>query len=467
MTANWYIIPAALMAALVPLALIATRQELRKVRLRLVEELRTTLFKHQPDLPQLELIAARYRASEESSGPAGSDQDPAGKPRQGLVMIWTGAAFFFLVCFIGFLILFVPRVWLLSESPGQFPRITYSLLWLIRDDPIELARAVTVAGIAFLGGYVFQLRYLVRATLNQELGALSFVRATLQIVQGVIVALVAYRVLDSTGVGDSDAAFAGALATAFVFGLFPSFGLMKIAKAARVRAKTIDEKAMEAAKTVPLEVIDGIDAETAFRLEESNLYDVQNLAAINPIGLYAESPFSLYEILDWVLQAQLCVNVGAPAFAALKNHRIRTIFDLERAVLAEGAPEPYLRAVGSVLFQGADPAFRRALGLPASATDAPVDGIDIDPQTVRHAVAIMCDDLHIHRLRALWRTMLHTTGGDARGNWLFETGPLPGDSKRSTRTGPEAPRPGGPQPAEGDEAGTPAEGGSLPGPPAA
>lgn len=430
MAVNWYIVPAALMAALVPLALIATREELRKVRLRLVEELRGTLFKNQPDLPQLELVAARYRASADSD-------DLSGKPRQGLVMIWTGALFFFAVCFAGFLILIVPRESLFSEGPGQFPRITYSLLWTMKPDQDELARAVTVAGIAFLGGYIFQLRYLVRATLNQELGALSFVRATLQIVQGVIVALVAYRVLDSTGVGSAaggaggDAAFAAALATAFIFGLFPSFGLMKIAKAARVRAKTVDEAAMAQAKTVPLEVIDGIDAETAFRLEESNLYDVQNLAAINPIGLYAESPFSLYEILDWVLQAQLCVNVGAPAFAALKKHRIRTIFDLERAVLAEGAPPSYLRAIGNVIFEGADPGFRRAVGLPPRPGDAPTEGVDIDPETVRHAVAIMADDLHIHRLRALWRTMLNTTAGGSQPgatHWLFETGRLPGDA---------------------------------------
>jgi hypothetical protein len=359
-------------------------------------------------------------------------------------MIWTGAFFFFSVCFAGFLILLVPKAWLLSGTPGEFPRITYSLLWTMKPelggamqtDMAELARAVTVAGIAFLGGYIFQLRYLVRATLNQELGALSFVRATLQIVQGVIVALVAYRVLDQSHVGNAaggaggDAAFAAALATAFVFGLFPSFGLMKIAKAARIRAKTVDEAAMAQAKIVPLEVIDGIDAETAFRLEESNLYDVQNLAAINPIGLYAESPFSLYEIFDWVLQAQLCVNVGATAFAALKKHRIRTIFDLERAVLAEGAPERYLRAIGNVIFEGADPGFRQAVGLPRLATDAPAEGVDIDPATVRHAVAIMADDLHIHRLRALWRTMLNTTsGGEGGPHWLFETGPLPGDAR--------------------------------------
>jgi hypothetical protein len=436
---NGYLLLAALLAALVPLALIATRQELRRVRLRLVEELRRTLFKHEPDLPQLELVAARYRAT----------ADETGRTRQGLVMIWTGASFFFAVSFVGFALLLVPRDWLLSIH-AVFPKITYSLLWVLRPAaPVygealnDLALSVSVVGIAFLGGYIFQLRYLVRATINLELSALAFVRATLQIVQGMIVALVAYRVIYAVGIkaegNFAGAAAATALGAAFIFGLFPNLGLMKIAKFVRVRAKTVDEDAMAAAKIVPLEVIDGIDAETAFRLEESNLFDVQNLASINPIALYAESPFSLHEILDWVLQAQLCTNVGARTFALLKQHKVRTIFDLERAVLARDAPPAYVRAIGAVFFDGATPAFRRAVGLP---TDAPSDGGEIDPESVRHAVAIIVDDLHIHRLRALWRTMLRSTAGaEDTSPWLFETGPLPGDSGYSQSAGPAPRRP--------------------------
>ena len=259
MTSIGYFVLPALLAALVPLALIATRQELRRVRLRLVEELRGTLFKDDPDLPQLALVAARYRAT----------ADETGRTRQGLVMIWTGAAFFFAMSFIGFALLLVPRDWLLSASP-VFPKITYSLFWAIRTIPPvagesldDLALAVSVAGIAFLGGYVFQLRYLVRATINLELSALAFVRASLQMLQGMIVAVVAYRVIYAVGIpegGVAGAAAAGALGAAFVFGLFPNLGLMKIAKFVRVRAKTVDEDAMAAAKIVPLEVIDGIDA---------------------------------------------------------------------------------------------------------------------------------------------------------------------------------------------------------------
>jgi hypothetical protein len=429
MEANWYLLFALALAAIVPLALIATRHELRRVRLRLVEELRSSLFRNQPDLPQLELVAARYRAT--------SDED--GKTRQALLMVWTGAFFFFAVSAVGFMLLLVPREWLLAERPS-FPRITYAFLWTTetRPTPEDLARVVTVAGLAFLGGFVFQLRYLVRATLNQELSALAFVRAALHILQGVIVALVTYRVIGFT-VSEGDAGawtFASALGLAFIVGYWPNLGLMKLAKALRVQIKRVDDQAMKEARLVPLDVIDGIDAETAFRLEESNLFDVQNLATVNPIGLYAETPFALLQCFDWVLQAQLCSNVGPRAFAELRKHKIRTIFDLERAVLAEGAPAAYLAALGGVIFHNASADFRAALGL----GDGRGEEASVAPEIVRHAVAIMADDLHVHRLRTLWRAMLQTTAGIAPGEppWLYRTGPLPGEDVR-----PSAPNPGG------------------------
>jgi hypothetical protein len=441
MNVSLYLVWAFLAAILAPLSLIATRNELRKVRYRMVEELRVNLFKDDPDLPQLELAAARYR----------SENDAAGETRLSAGRIWTGALIFSLFTFAGFSLLFVPTSELLSNVPA-FPRITLALLWspiyeagpLLPADLSDLARTVTIAGIAFLGGYVFQIRYLVRATLNQELGALAFVRGTLNIFQGIIVALVAYRIeavliggpLDAaTSAATSPAtggpvAFAASVSVAFVFGLYPNLGLNRIAKLAKLRRKDVDEAALAASKVVPLEVIEGIDAETAYRLEENNLYDVQNLATVNPISLYAETPYPLLEIFDWVLQAQLCANVGTTAFIALRNHKIRTIFDLERAVLAAGAPADYVKAIGAVMFADASPAFRARVGLPTTPNDgAPGGGVEISVDTVRHAAAIMGDDLHVHRLRALWRVMLRTTAGRREGasTWLYETGPLPGD----------------------------------------
>jgi hypothetical protein len=439
MNVSLYLVWAFLAAVLAPLSLIATRNELRKVRYRMVEELRVNLFKDDPDLPQLELAAARYR----------SENDAAGETRLSAGRIWTGALIFSLFSFAGFSLLFVPTSELLTSVPA-FPRITMALLWspiyktgsLLPSDLSDLARTVTIAGIAFLGGYVFQIRYLVRATLNQELGALAFVRGTLNIFQGIIVALIAYRIEAVLVGGPLDAstatspapggpvAFAASVSVAFVFGLYPNLGLNRIAKLAKLRRKDVDESALAASKVVPLEVIEGIDAETAYRLEENNLYDVQNLATVNPISLYAETPYPLLEIFDWVLQAQLCANVGTPAFIGLRAHKIRTIFDLERAVLAAGAPADYVKAIGEVMFADASPAFRACVGLPATPDDGtPGGGVEISVDTVRHAAAIMGDDLHVHRLRALWRVMLRTTGGRREGvsNWLYETGPLPGD----------------------------------------
>jgi hypothetical protein len=88
-----------------------------------------------------------------------------------------------------------------------------------------------------------------------------------------------------------------------------------------------------------------------------------------------------------------------------------------------------LRAIGHVLFSTASPEFRRSLGLPSPLAPAGEEQTDIDPEIVRHAVAVMLDDLHVHRLRALWRTMQRTTSDSrqAASVWLYDTGPLPGE----------------------------------------
>ncbi len=420
---NPYLIWALLLALLVPLALIVTRNELRKVRFRVVQDLRKHLFPELKNLPQLELAAARYRGPEDKNGNGG------GETRQSMVRIWAGAFFFVAVSFMGFALLLVPRASLLAANPSRFPQITDALLWGVTSPvgPLDdLARTVTIVGVAFLGGYVFQIRYLVRAMLNQELGALAFVRATVWLVQGMIIALIAYRGALAV---EAELAFAAALAVAFVIGLLPNVGLARISQIAGIRNKGVDQQALQASKVIPLEVIEGIDQETAFRLEESNLNDIQNLATANPISLYAETPFGLLEIFDWVLQAQLCSSVGTEAFQELRKYKIRTIFDLERAVLAQGSPDDYVRALGDVIFLNASRDFRRRLGLPPAAGEAADAGAQISSDTVRHAVAIMIDDLHVHRLRVLWRGMLRTTAGVSAGEalWLYETGPLPGD----------------------------------------
>ncbi|OAN57185.1 hypothetical protein [Sphingomonas sp. TDK1] len=448
---NWHILLAAAFAALVPLALIVTGVELRKVRLRIVQDLKNSVFsKVDRDLPQLALAQARYDQAKDNGRTLGGRQDQLKQ--------YLGGSFYFAVSFAGFLLLFDPISALLSAS-GPALGVVPAIFWLPlpRATPLleleAMRKSAAIAGFAFLGGYVFNLRYLIRQTLNQELSALAFVRAGLRLLQGVVLAEVLYHIGAATAVGATASgtavgagAFATALGAAFVLGYYPDVGLGRIARFVSIQVKQIDEDALRHCKSIPLEVIDGIDQEISFRLQESNLYDVQNLAVANPIELYAESPYTLIQAFDWVLQAQLCLVVGINPFFALKRHGIRTIFDLERAILSTGAPPSYVRGVLTVVLSEADDDFKNMVGVPAAngslATLADEEVVKI----ARHIVAIVADDLHVHRLRALWTAIKNSTAGshDDSPVWLFDVGWLPGDQPHSREgCGPDRPRDGG------------------------
>ncbi|PZU60166.1 MAG: hypothetical protein DI547_03790 [Sphingobium sp.] len=424
MLMNWHIVLALLLSALLPVSLLVAEYELRHVRMRTVEDLRDTIFAQDRELPQLLLALARYDRLRATNRPGRQDETRRG----------AGAVLFTLICFGGFLLLFDPIACLLGET-CRLLRLSSAIFWV----PIEVARGATestirqsvaIAATAFMGGYVFSISYLIRAMLNQELSALSFTRSGMRIILGVIVAIVVHHV-GAGALGDGSIQFTVSLATAFIIGYFPDRSFSLIARLTQIQIKSIDRDAMRNAPLIPLEVIDGIDHEISFRLQENNLADVQNLATANPIELYVQTPYTMLQTFDWVLQAQLCEVVGATAFHELRRHKIRTIFDLERAVLPEGVPEEYIQAIGSVVLTDASPAFRQRIGLPADASIKTT----CDPLVIRHIVATLSDDLHIHRLRALWKSVMSTTGGQQDNSnkplWLFKTPPLPGEDEET------------------------------------
>lgn len=310
---------------------------------------------------------------------------------------------------------------------------------------------LTVAAIAFAGAYVYTLRLLLRAVAVFDLSPITFLRAFAHITLAMLLAVVIYRVFPSgqeiagavAGGIDVVKQMAGApsgpstnlpplgtdptlgvksiwLIIAFALGFIPDAALQYVLQKSGVTFKERYNELERHTKQVPLTIIDGIDSFIAFRLEEANVFDVQNLAAANPIMLHIESPYGIYQTIDWVAQAQLCTVVGPDRFLLLKTLNIRTIFDLERAVMPpvptpqptpdEASPatsaDDVTLAIGELLVRDSqrDKAMRAQLALGPS-IDEGRDGARAKPSVAetQHMVAVMIDDLHVHRLRQIWK----------------------------------------------------------------
>jgi hypothetical protein len=424
-TYAWALI-AAFISATTPVTLLLMREVIRRRRSAMLTELLDSLFKGKPDIPTLEFARKKYAARSTSQANTDADDEAL---RRHLIQTWRlfVSAIPYLVFSVGGFILLMEPIANLIASTVEDPSARWirpTFFWTEKaaetdGDLAQLLRTVAVAGVAFLGAYLFTLRNLLRAVLNFELSPITWLRASVHLLSGVVVAVVGYRALHATPflasvVGQSGSSFGVWLALAFIVGLTPDLGLTTMVRYLHIHyLKSVDSEVIKSVSIVPIEIIDGIDYNTRYRLEEGNIVDVQNLATYNPILLFVETPYGLYESFDWVLQAQLCLVVGPKTFLELKRHNIRTIFDLERAVLGDLAPDPYVRMVGRLLYANADPNVRELLCV------APTSGAppQLDVQSIKHAVMVMLDDLHIHRLRQLWDEISKKLGRE----WLYRS----------------------------------------------
>jgi len=373
--------------------------------------------------------------------------------------------------------------------------------------------------VGLLGAYFYTLRYLMRAVSVFDLTGRTALRAFGHFLETAIVVLAYGAVLDQLGapIGvkaatetaksilptPEDAIGSLLVLGAFVIGCVPEAGIQFIYTVTRqltsTRAvgwlfqliKRTDNRFNDATLSVSLDVIDGIDFSTRYRLEEIGIYEVQNLATFNPILLHVESPYGIYEAIDWVAQAQLCIIVGLERFLVLRQYNIRTIFDLERVVQSRRATHQLRRIVGSILFTptcaldtvvgAAGPGGFRvrpiggkeaetfdvyALRLVAEPSRILVDNPAFDCRdqtkasrfliseedldaTVLHVVRTIVDDLHVHRLREIWERIARSLGRDAENldDSIDATLPKPCDDDDRPDPAPARPPSGGaPQP---------------------
>jgi hypothetical protein len=359
---------------------------------------------------------------------------------------------------------------------------------------------LTVALLAFAGGYFYTLRLLLRAVAVFDLSPITFLRAFAHVLLAMLLAVVIYRVVPSADAvsegfralrvglalersevtpaereakaeagapaqapgpapeapaapeaaeapaapaaparpgavrpcpgdvpcpsGDPTKGVSGLwLIVAFALGFIPDAAIQYVLHKSGLAFKARYSDVEDHTKQIPPTILDGIDHFIAFRLEEANIFDVQNLAASNPIMLHIESPYGIYETIDWVAQAQLCTIVGPDRFLLFKTLNIRTIFDLERAVgpvlsmpaseaqakdaTYADADEALVLMIGRVLLRdnARDIKLRRsfALGGPLLDMEKAVAEKAVFVATTKALVGVLIDDLHVHRLRQIWK----------------------------------------------------------------
>jgi hypothetical protein len=429
------VMAAVFLAVLTPFTIIAIRHQVRRNRIRLIDifaanfGLQDTDNKTQKDFVSFEFVKGKYYADVDDAVNE-ADWVITNVPRFPMMLHADWMLLFCAVPYMvftgfGLFLLFAPveaflpggdiHAWL---RPGLLAMGGLDISH-IKDITLSHTNVLTVASMAVAGAYFFTLRLFLRAVAVFDLSPITFLRAFAHIVLSVTLAVAIYRAVSGVWVPEpvpgpdplpvTDGLNGIWLMVAFAFGFIPESALQFVLQKSGLTFKQRYTELEAHTKLIPLTVLDGIDHFVAFRLEESNIYDVQNLACFNPIMLHVETPYGIYQSVDWIGQAQLCTAVGPERFLLLKTLNIRTIFDLERSLLGQGdaaADAEVQRAVATAMLADCtrDGVMRGRLGFGA----AMAVGGDGGPSlaAVVQMAGIMLDDLHVHRLRQVWRRIM-------------------------------------------------------------
>ena len=293
-----------------------------------------------------------------------------------------------------------------------------ALLWPGVSYPVpDRPGMVGLLGIsaAFAGSYVTALRNLFRAIRNFDLSPGTIVGETIKMLVSIVLGPV--LVLSLLYVGTtlvSPLISVASAATApltlalvvtgcFVAGIMPDVVMRNIVQRDQLKNfKREEEGVFRAFKITPVEIIDGIDSEIRVRLDDHHIRSTQNLAAANPLMLFVETPYGVYQIMDWVAQAQLCCSVGRDKIVRLWPLGVRTLFDLERLSAAGGGTsDALLMEVGRVILGD--------VLVPFDVKDCAAAAA-----LVRESIELRLDDPHVQRLRQIYIAVGDRLGSKSR-----------------------------------------------------
>jgi hypothetical protein len=382
-----------LLSLIVPIGIYFGRNNIRAHRGEIVRDLEKLFdFAKVVDgrriiLPSFELVKYKY---DPDAAPGARDSM---SPKDYLIPV----LIYVTITFLGFLLV-SSGLGLAAQEPNSYVHGTRVML-----TGAEIQSFTGTISYAFLGGYTWTIYFLIKRVSNFDLSPLSFLRSSAHIIFGFFVSAAIWHGADALLSQDSLRALP---AVALLIGMYPNLALdVIIAKYPWMKLKRIGPDTQALCEEMPLDCIIGIDAFMKFRLGDFEIEDVQNLATINPIQLFVETPYGLYEVIDWVAQAQLLLAVGSGKTLKLRNINIRTIFDFEKAlyddslrlrvmkILLPGISEEELKEAADA--DGRDWTVHQQQPELAHESKGP-------PDTLYTLIAIINDDLHVQRLRQIW-----------------------------------------------------------------
>ena len=379
-----------LLSLLLPLSIFVGRRNVRVRRLRMLDNLESML-RYVPAgsgsfiPPALDLVRARYRSGGRGAG------------AWSRVLEWLKEVGIYLLPTGIFVLLSACGFALVVGLGGEWLDAANGLLRGLRAEgggPLEFRKATAlVLGAGFVGAYIWSIDYLILRIANFDLSPLSFLRTSGHVLMTVFVAWVLCQVVAAPGIQEK-LAVAVVLGIAFLSGLYPSLGINVLVDRLPhwLRLKRDVPQAPEISRSLPLDLIDGIDPSIRFRLNQLEIAEAQNLATANPILLYIESPYGLLEVLDWMAQAQLLVELGPQHFLQARSAGVRDMgafLELGRSEAGRRLLAPLLlpeAAVGDEALQVAFGSIANKLHVQhlqrwsmviAEALDAPAEGAEI------------------------------------------------------------------------------------------
>ncbi len=204
---------------------------------------------------------------------------------------------------------------------GEFPTV------MLAEVEFPQKGSRVVFAMAFLGAYLSGLQHIYRRYSAGDLSATLYFGFSMRIIFAAVVAVVLYNAFAalSGGVAASGGITANIWpALAFLIGIFPQRGMRYLSDKVPMLGQTHDPTVRPA----PLEMIEGIESHDVLRLEEIGIDTCYDLATADFVPLLLKTPYSARQLIDWILQAKLCVYFG-DGVKELRRFGIRTLVDLE------------------------------------------------------------------------------------------------------------------------------------------